>query len=144
MYQLSYYQCFQLANIACDNNSNSQSDRHHLLIACSKLHSMCDCSFLKSQRHEIYIYLDMWHSQILGSFEDKNINCPSLHENLYLSIEITKDLFPDDRKYKKVQKRRLKRLFAFSSHIVEMNLVNFHPLCAIWRVFQPYVVKSLN
>ena len=64
----------------------------------------------------IYIsYIDrqivMWHSQILGSFEDKNITCVFLHENSFLAIEITKDIFRDDKKYKKVQENGLKRLF---------------------------------
>ena len=53
----------------------------------------------------------MWHSQILGSFEAENITCVFLHENSNLAIEITKDVFPDDKKYKKVQKSGLKRLF---------------------------------
>ena len=52
-----------------------------------------------------------WHSQILVSFEAKNITCVFLHENSNLAIEITKDVFPDDKKYKKVQKSGLKRLF---------------------------------
>ena len=55
--------------------------------------------------------LYMWHSQILGSFEAENITCVFLHENSSLAIEITKDVFPDDKKYKKVQKSGLKRLF---------------------------------
>ena len=29
----------------------------------------------------------MWHSQILGSFEAKNITCDFLHENSILVIE---------------------------------------------------------
>ena len=53
----------------------------------------------------------MWHSQILGSFEAKNITSVFLHENLNLAIEITKDVFPDDKKYKKVRKSGLKILF---------------------------------
>ena len=53
----------------------------------------------------------MWHSQILGSFEAKNITCVFLHENSNLAIEITKDVFPDVKKCKKVRKSGLKRLF---------------------------------
>ena len=53
----------------------------------------------------------MWHSQILGSFEAKNTTCVFLHENSNMVIEITKDIFPDDKKYKKVQESGLKTLF---------------------------------
>jgi len=53
----------------------------------------------------------MWHSQILGSFEAKNITCVFLHENSNLAIELTKDVFPDDKKYKQVMKSGLIRLF---------------------------------
>ena len=49
--------------------------------------------------------------QILGSFEAKNITCVFLHENSNLAIEITKDVFPDVKKCKKVRKSGLKRLF---------------------------------
>ena len=55
--------------------------------------------------------LYMWHSQILGSFEAKNTTCVFLHENSNMVIEITKDIFPDDKKYKKVQESGLKTLF---------------------------------
>ena len=53
----------------------------------------------------------MLHSQILESFEAKNITCVFLHENSNMVIEITKDIFPDDKKYKKVQESGLKTLF---------------------------------
>ena len=53
----------------------------------------------------------MWHSQILESFEAKNTTCVFLHENSNMVIEITKDIFPDDKKYKKVQESGLKTLF---------------------------------
>ena len=53
----------------------------------------------------------MWHSQILGSFEAKNITCVFLHDNSNLAIGIPKDVFPDDKKYKKVRKSGLKILF---------------------------------
>ena len=53
----------------------------------------------------------MWHSQILGSFKAKNITCAFLHENSNLAIEITKDVFPDDKKCKKVWKSGIKRHF---------------------------------
>ena len=42
-----------------------------------------------------------WHSQILVSFEAKNITCVFLHENSNLAIEITKVEFPDDKKIQK-------------------------------------------
>ena len=51
------------------------------------------------------------NSQILGSFEAKNITCVFLHENSNLAIKITKDVFPDVKKCKKVRKSGLKRLF---------------------------------
>ena len=57
------------------------------------------------------IQIHTWHSQILGSFEAKNITCVFLHENSNLAIEITKDVFPDVKKCKKVRKSGLKRLF---------------------------------
>ena len=53
----------------------------------------------------------MWHSQILGSFEAKNITSVFLHEKSFLVIEIIKDIFPDDKKCKKVQKNGLKWFF---------------------------------
>ena len=59
----------------------------------------------------IELHLYMWHSQILGSFEAKNITCVFLHENSFMAIEITKDIFPDDKKCKKVPKNSLKILF---------------------------------
>ena len=46
----------------------------------------------------------MWHSQILGSFEAKNISCAFLHENSNLAFEITKDVFPDVKNAKKCGK----------------------------------------
>ena len=46
-----------------------------------------------------------------SSFEAKNITCDFLHENSFLAIEISKDIFPDYKKCKKVQESSLKRLF---------------------------------
>ena len=65
----------------------------------------------------------MWHSQILGSFEAKNITCVLLHANSFLAIKITKDIFPDDKKYKKVPKSGPKNGFAFSSPMPYFNNV---------------------
>ena len=50
------------------------------------------------------VILNRWHSQILVSFEAKNITCTFLHENSNLAIEITKDVFPDDKNAKKCGK----------------------------------------
>ena len=93
--------------------------------------------------------MNMWHSQILGSFEAKNITCVFLHENSNLAIEITKDVFPDDKKCKKVWKSGLKIRFCFSSPMAENDLVFFTPyvcyledISTMWAT--PYVVKSLN
>ena len=46
-----------------------------------------------------------------SSFEAKNITCDFLHENSFLAVEITKDIFPYDKKCKKVQENGLKILF---------------------------------
>ena len=46
-----------------------------------------------------------------SSFEAKNITCDFLHENSLLAIEISKNIFPDYKKCKKVQESSLKRLF---------------------------------
>ena len=53
----------------------------------------------------------MWHSQILGSFEAKNITYVFLQEHSNLTIEITKDVFPDDKKYKKNAEKWSKNTF---------------------------------
>ena len=73
---------------------------------CARVHTM-QCAEGISRPHAQC----MWHSQILGSFEATNTTCVVLHENLNLAIEITKDVFPDDKKCKKGQKSGLKRLF---------------------------------
>ena len=79
-----------------------------------------------------------WHSQILGSFEAKNITCVVLHENLNLAIEITKDVFPDVKKCKKVRKSGLKRLFCIFQPYGRGEFDQFSPpMCATRRVFQP-------
>ena len=86
----------------------------------------------------------MWHSQILGSFEAKNITCAFLHENSNLAIEITKDVFPDDKKCKKkCGKVVLKDIFAFSSPMAENDLVNFHPLCVLSGGYFNHVGNSI-
>ena len=46
-----------------------------------------------------------------SSFEAKNITCDFLHESSFLAIDITKDIFADDKKCKKVQESGLKRFF---------------------------------
>ena len=80
----------------------------------------------------------MWHSQILGSFEAKNITCVFLHENSNLAIEITKDVFPDVKKCKKVRKSGLKRLFCIFQPYGRGEFDQFSPpMCATRRVFQP-------
>ena len=80
----------------------------------------------------------MWHSQILGSYEAKNITCVFLHENSNLAIEITKDVFPDVKKCKKVRKSGLKRLFCNFQPYGRGEFDQFSPpMCAIRRVFQP-------
>ena len=80
----------------------------------------------------------MWHSQILGSFESKNITCVFLHENSNLAIEITKDVFPDVKKCKKVRKSGLKRLFCIFQPYGQGEFDQFSPpMCATRRVFQP-------
>ena len=84
----------------------------------------------------------MWHSQILGSFAAKNITCVFLHENSFLAIKITKDIFPDDKKYKKVPKSSPKNGFAFSSPMAEKILVSFHPLCVLYGWYFNNVGKS--
>jgi len=76
------------------------------------LHVQAIASWVPSFSNGCYLLLrHMWHSQILGSFEAKNITCVFLHENSNLAIEITKDVFPDVKKCKKVRKSGLKRLF---------------------------------
>ena len=84
----------------------------------------------------------MQHSQILGSFEAKNITCVFLHENSNLAIEITKDVFPDDKKCKKVWKSGLKRRFCFSSPMAENDLVYFHPLRVLFGGYFNHVGNS--
>ena len=84
-----------------------------------------------------------WHSQILGSFEAKNITCVVLHENLNLAIEITKDVFTDDKKCKKGRKSGLKNFFEFSSPMAEKTLVNFHPLCVLSGGYFNHVGNSI-
>ena len=86
----------------------------------------------------LFVWLDMWHSQILGSFEAKNITCVFLHENSNLAIEITKDVFPDVKKCKKVRKSGLKRLFCIFQPYGRGEFDQFSPpMCATRRVFQP-------
>ena len=67
----------------------------------------------------------MWHSQILGSFEAKNITCVILHENSFFVIEIIKHIFPDDKKYKKVQKKWSKG--AFLQQFSKLNFLALWP-----------------
>ena len=84
------------------------------------------------------ITLGIWHSQLLGSFEAKNITCVFLHENSNLAIEITKDVFPDVKKCKKVRKSGLKRLFCIFQPYGRGEFDQFSPpMCATRRVFQP-------
>ena len=81
----------------------------------------------------------MWHSQILGSFEAKNITCGFVHENYFLVTEITKDIFPDDKKYKKVQKIVLKGFFCSNWSDMEVQKSGlFASICLIWRFTQAY------
>ena len=67
----------------------------------------------------------MWHSQNLGPFEAKNIICVFLHRNSFLGIKITKDIFPDDKKYKKVPK-----------------MYYLEGISTMWAT--PYLIKSMN
>ena len=50
-------------------------------------------------------------------------------------IEITKDIFPDDKKYKKVQESGLKTLFLHFLALWPKDFAQFSPpMCAIWWV----------
>ena len=73
-----------------------------------------------------------------SSFEAKNITCDFLHESSFLAIEITKDIFADDKKCKKVQESGIKRLFCIFLPYGQKDCDQFSPsMCAILRVFQP-------
>ena len=73
-----------------------------------------------------------------SSFEAKNITCDFLHANSFLAVEITKDIFPYDKKCKKVQEISLKRLFCIFQPYGQKNCGQCSPsMCAILRVFQP-------
>ena len=66
-----------------------------------------------------------------SSFEAKNITCDFLHESSFLAIEITKDIFTENKKCKKVQESGKKDFFAFSSPMAKKIMINFHPLCML-------------
>ena len=96
-------------------------------------------------------FTDMWHSQILGSFEAKNITSVFLHENSFLVIEIIKDIFPDDKKCKKVQKNGLKCFFfaaifkiEFSSPMTEHRFLVFSLNSAILSAAQHETLSFLR
>ena len=66
------------------------------------------------------------------------MTCDFLHESSFLAIEITKDIFADDKKCKKVQESGIKRLFCIFLPYGREEFGQFSPpMCAIWRVFQP-------
>ena len=81
-------------------------------------------------------YMLQFHEN--SSFEAKNITCDFLHESSFLAIEITKDIFADDKKCKKVQESGIKRLFCIFLPYGQKDCDQFSPfMCAILRVFQP-------
>jgi len=72
----------------------------------------------------------MWHSQILGSFEAKNVTCVFLDENSNLAIGIPKDVFPDDKKIQKSAEKWSEKTF--------LHFLALWPR-RIWSLSTPYV-----
>ena len=68
------------------------------------------CSFTYLDQFSLTKFLKLQFYEN-SSFEAKNITCDFLHESSFLAIEITKDIFADDKKCKKVQESGIKRLF---------------------------------
>ena len=72
----------------------------------------------------------MLHSQILESFEAKNITCVFFHDKSNLAIEITKDIFHDDKKIQKSAGKWSKKTF--------LHFLSLWPK-RIWTIFTPYL-----
>ena len=102
-----------------------------------------------SRFHTIYIqtlvHMLQFHEN--SSFEAKNITCDFLHESSFLAIEITKDIFNDDKKCKKVQESGL-ILFLYFLALWPRRIWSIFTPCVcylegistMWAT--PYVVKS--
>ena len=95
----------------------------------------CGCFSPYPSSRILFIYVAVPRNQLIWG---QNITCDFLHKNSFLAIEISKDIFPDDKKCKKVQEISLKRFFCIFQLYGQTNCGQCSPsMCAILRVFQP-------